>query len=102
MRPEIRKDIFGYFDDASQTKPAHDPGMETICPFCGKNLQRPVMTISLMKDADPRSYFYRAHKNCYQYADAETVTSIESALIDNIPDKYESHQEINSDLPLLP
>lgn len=84
MITEIRKDIFGYFESALDEKPTHDPGLETICPICAKNLERPVKTISLMKDGDNKSYFYRTHKDCYEQANNETITEIESSLIGNI------------------
>ncbi|MBW4469280.1 MAG: hypothetical protein KME45_03350 [Stenomitos rutilans HA7619-LM2] len=74
---------FGYFDRPNQDAPTYDPGMAGgKCLLCGNPLARPVKTISLMRDGDSRSYFYRAHKACYEGADAATITQYESALID--------------------
>lgn len=81
----IRKDVFGWFDDPFSETPTHDPGVENgICPICSKGLNRPVKTISLMKDRDSRSYFYRAHKDCYENLSEEDVTQLDISLIDNI------------------
>ena len=64
-----RKDIFGFFDDNSDT-PTHDPGFNAICPVCAKVLSRPVKTISLIPDKiRTRSYFFRVHKSCWDGID---------------------------------
>lgn len=77
-------DIFGYFDAACQVKPAHDPGLTAPCPFCtGPVGDTGIKTISLMKPGDGRSYFYRAHKACFDEADDEEVQHVESLLIDD-------------------
>jgi len=82
----IRSDIFGWFDNSDQEKPAHDPGLETICPICAKKLSRPLMTISLMSEANrDKSYFYRVHKNCYDDLTTEEEISLDSSLIDALP-----------------
>lgn len=80
----VRKDIFGWFDYSGQSEPTHDPGLETICPICAKQLTKPVKTISLLKDGDNRSYFYRTHKPCYEMASENDIWAIESSLIDNL------------------
>lgn len=79
----MRNDIFGYFENASDTQPVHDPGLDTICPFCAKPLQRPLKTISLMGVNDGKSYFYRAHKLCYENSSEDEISQIEGSLIDN-------------------
>lgn len=82
-----RPDIFGWFDDADQTTPAHDPGLETICPVCAKTLSRPLKTISLMlMGAKDRSYFFRAHKACWDGLSEEEQSDYEGSLIDRLPD----------------
>jgi len=76
-------EIFGWFDTPSQDKPTYDPGLEAICPFCLLMLERPVVTLSLMKDGDNKSYFYRAHKHCYDAASDDERNQIEWSLIDS-------------------
>lgn len=80
----IRTDIFGYYDNAIDDKPAHDPGLKTNCPICGKQLEMPVTTVSLMKEGDSKSYFYRTHKSCYHSLPEDEINKIESSLIDNL------------------
>ena len=75
-------DIFGFFDKSDQVKPAFDPGLDVPCPFCLGTLERPLKTISLMLPGDARSFFYRAHKACYDDATPEATSQIESAQID--------------------
>ena len=77
----IRPDVFGWFDDAGNT-PVHDPGMAAKCPACGEVLARPVRTISLMPAGVDRSYFFRAHKGCWDALPPEDQSAIESSLID--------------------
>jgi hypothetical protein len=76
--------IFGYFDSADQTKPAFDPGLGVDCPFCGAPLDigEPRRTISFMRMARGRSYFYRAHSVCADAATPEQEAAVESWLID--------------------
>lgn len=79
----MRIDIFGWFSDTGII-PEHDPGLGVNCIFCGKKLSSPIKTISLMKDGDNKSYFYRSHKDCYEQLSNNEITEIESSLIDNI------------------
>lgn len=79
----IRTDIFGWFDDHGPL-PAHDPGLNVNCLICAKPLTAPVKTISLMKQGDNRSFFYRCHKACYENLPASEISDLESSLIDNI------------------
>lgn len=84
LPPSNRSDVFGYFDDQSDT-PKHDPGMSAICPVCAAKLERPVVTISLMPDKiRTRSYFFRAHKKCWDECEDAEKSNIESSLIDAI------------------
>lgn len=78
-------EIFGYFDAPEQEAPAFDPGLDVPCAYCLKPLSRPMRAISLMKPGDGRSYFYRAHKDCYDHASADEVCDLESSLIDTLP-----------------
>lgn len=81
----MRTDVFGWFDKTDAFTPAHDPTVEDgKCPICGSGLIRPVMTISLMKDGDDRSYFFRCHKGCYENISDEELNLIESSLIDEL------------------
>ena len=85
LHERVRRDVFGWFDDPTQTTPSHDPGIENaVCPLCGKNLSRPVVTTSLMAVGDNRSYFYRSHKACSLAATDEDNASVESSLIDSV------------------
>ena len=79
----MRSDIFGWFNDTSET-PAHDPGMTGLCPVCTKVLERPVKTVCLMLDGDNKSYFFRAHKQCWEGISEREQWLIESSLIDTI------------------
>lgn len=81
---EIRKDIFGWFDNPLHDEPTHDPDLDGICAICAKKLQLPVKTISLMKEGDSRSYFYRTHKNCYEELSEQDIIILDSSLIDNL------------------
>lgn len=74
--------LLGYFDHPSQETPAFDPGLNVICPFCARDLERPMMTISLMDDARrERSLFYRSHKACYEESTDREITLIEETLL---------------------
>jgi len=89
-----RPDIYGWFDHPKQTTPAHDPGPQGLCPVCchptGRHgIDNPLKTISLAVE-DPkrrnRSYFFRAHKNCWGMATQHEKALIESAVIDRAHD----------------
>jgi hypothetical protein len=79
----IRTDVFGWFDDTGDT-PTHDPGLSGTCPACGATLGRPVRTICLMPVGGSRSYFFRAHRACWDGLDAGEQSAIESSLIDEV------------------
>jgi hypothetical protein len=90
----VRDDIFGWFGDAAQTEPEHDPGPDAPCPICGHSVGRhsvdnPIKTISLMVE-DPakrrNSFFFRAHKRCWEMVSDHERSMVESALIDHIVD----------------
>ena len=80
----VRSRLFGYFEHGFEAEPTHDPGLDVDCLFCLKRLSAPLKTISLMKDGDKRSFFYRSHKDCYEGASAEEITEYESQLMDGI------------------
>ena len=77
--------VYGYYDSPTQTEPAFDPGLDVNCPSCGRPLDLPVKTISLMlydrKEGD-RSYFYRTHKACYDELDEQQKGALDGLLID--------------------
>jgi hypothetical protein len=78
-------DIFGYFDDPSQTEPVYDPGLNIPCPCCLRPLADATrVTISLLLPGDYRSFFFRAHKDCWGRVSAEEKSEIESSLIDQL------------------
>lgn len=74
--------IFGWFISPHQEKPEHDPGLDVPCPYCLKKLERHVMAISLWKTNAIKSYFYRAHKYCYEAATDDERNQVEWSLID--------------------
>lgn len=82
---KIHNKLFGYFTDFSNT-PEYDPGLECECIICFEKLSKPMITCSLMglDINDGRSYFYRAHKECYNSLTKEEITEIDSSLIDNL------------------
>jgi hypothetical protein len=81
----INTSIFGYFDDPAALAPAFDPGLSVDCPFCSKPLSEPLRTISFtaLDNAGerPRSWFYRAHRECHEQAPSDVQTHIESSVM---------------------
>ena len=76
--------IFGWFDDASQDAPTHEPPRDAPCLFCGKRVTADdVRTHSLSPTGDygRRSYFYRTHRTC---AEAESPTAMDGFVLDMI------------------
>ena len=85
-----KQSIFGYFEVAGQVVPSYDPGLTCPCPICLRQLREwptkfgeQFKTISLMKEGDDRSYFFRAHKRCWDNASEEEKNNIEHSLIDS-------------------
>lgn len=102
-RVKIRTDVFGWFDDANQTAPAHDPGPSGLCPVCcwpvqQHSIDNPLVTISVMLE-DPtkrnRSYFFRAHKRCWDRQTEYQQKLIESSIIDKEHERLEVCQTCN-------
>ena len=84
--------VFGFFDDSATTVPSYDPGISGVpCPVCLRDLSMPVKTISLMLAGDERSYFFRAHRSCWDAATDAEREQIEHALIDSRADA--KHQQ---------
>ena len=90
--PGPRHDIFGWFDSPEQTTPAHDPGPSALCVICNFPVERhsmdnPLVTVSLAvydKRFREKSYFFRAHKNCWNNISEHEQSCVESSLIDKI------------------
>lgn len=76
------KSIYGYFDDTSNV-PAVDPGLDIDCPICEMPLSEPMCSPSFMVEGDKRSYFYRAHRACYD-SNPDLVSEIEGVIVDAI------------------
>jgi hypothetical protein len=74
--------MIGYFTEAAQTEPVFDPGLEVDCPVCKARLIEPVKTISLMWVDGDRSYFFRAHKACWERLTPEEQGFYEGAVLD--------------------
>jgi len=73
---------FGYFDGLGQ-KPAYDPGLCVPCPICLQPVgETNIITESLMSITGDRSYFFRAHKPCWQSASDDEKRRIEGVIID--------------------
>lgn len=76
--------IFGWFDDAAQKAPSHDPPHDAPCLFCGSAIHaEDVRTHSLMYAGEyaARSYFYRTHRTC---ADRNSDTAVDGIVLDMI------------------
>lgn len=89
---KVRKEYFGWFDNPSQETPTHDPGVENgLCPICCKKLTRPLKTISVLDFGQDemgvflgeRSYFYRAHKACYDSCSEEEIADIDVSVFED-------------------
>lgn len=70
---ETGHDLIGYFADNSDA-PTFDPGPDVVCILCFTPLNHPIREIvtssfSAFFDHAERSYFYRAHKDCYDQAE---------------------------------
>ena len=74
--------LIGYFDAKHHAIPAYDPGLNVPCLICQKELSRPMITVSLMRENDTKSYFYRTHKECYRNIWEEEKTLIDESIID--------------------
>jgi hypothetical protein len=73
----------GFFESPYQTEPSFDPGTAVACPICRQQLEgEPLKTMSLMRENDERSLFFRAHKGCWKAAGAEQREIIEGSIID--------------------
>lgn len=82
MSTEQLTDV-GYFDGTGSS-PAFDPGLKVPCPVCHASLeQEPRCTVSLMAMEHPtKSYFFRAHKRCWETCGRDRQSDIESEIID--------------------
>jgi hypothetical protein len=80
----IRADVFGWFDSVRDEVPAHDPGVDGVCPACGRVLSPPVMVVSLAIEGVTRIYFFRSHSTCWDELPGEDRWRIESALVDAV------------------
>jgi len=74
--------LVGWFEGRSAT-PAFDPGMGVHCPICTQPLRAaPVCTVSLAPVGGDRSYFFRAHRACWDGLSPEAQSAIESEIAD--------------------
>lgn len=79
----------GHFDHPAQVNPFFDPGLDVNCPVCGERLHlRPRKTISLAPCDDEsrvtggKSYFFRAHKDCWDGLTEKEQATYEAVVID--------------------
>jgi hypothetical protein len=73
--------LLGYYDSAEQTEATFNPGLNVPCVVCYKPLCAPLKTISLMKPGSGRSYFYRAHKACYEGLSEQEMGDLEWSML---------------------
>lgn len=76
----------GYFVGASAA-PAYDPPLDAECPVCGKPQSSPRVTISIAPQAwlgfpAGQSFYFRAHKACWENLGHDEQALIESSIID--------------------
>lgn len=68
----------GWYSDARQKTPAHDPGINVPCPHCGDTLtEEDVRTYSVMAHVGVRSVFYRVHRTCDDKASEAEVRELD-------------------------
>lgn len=75
---------FGFYDSPLADAPAYDPGLNVDCPVCYTGLSVPIKTISVMSAGDNRSYFYRAHKHCYEALSPAQIGDLDGLIIDHV------------------
>jgi hypothetical protein len=73
--------LLGYYDRADQTEPTYNPPKDAPCVICYKPLCAPLKTISLLKPGGSRSYFYRAHKACYEGLGDDEIGDLEWSML---------------------
>jgi hypothetical protein len=73
--------LLGYYDRADQKEPTFNPGPDVPCVICYKPLCAPMKTISLLKPGASRSYFYRAHKACYEGLGEDEIGDLEWSML---------------------
>ena len=76
--------LVGYFDNYSSV-PTYDPPLNCPCIICGKIMEdgtRMTVSVCMMPyDHPDRSYFYRAHKACYESTPEADISEIEGAIL---------------------
>lgn len=76
--------IFGYFSEPGQQEPTYDPGLNVECPVCYRRLTSPMVTVSLAIEEDTRSYFYRAHKGCFEDLTEDEQSDLDGLIVDAV------------------
>lgn len=74
----------GYFDHPAEP-PIYDPPLDSPCVVCGVVMLGNRITISLAPVGGRRSYFFRAHKACWESLSEEDQAQFESSIIDEPP-----------------
>lgn len=83
--PNVNPSHIGWYDSPDATCPAYDPGSDCPCIVCMEPLTRPMVTVSLAHENPAQrkySFFFRAHKQCWQDLSDKEHHLIESAVID--------------------
>lgn len=82
----------GYFADATDDEPAHNPCSEAPCCVCGKaNGANGLTWRSVMPMRGRRSYFFAFHTACKQ--EREAIDAFEQKVMDEVFDWDEAVQE---------
>lgn len=83
--PNVNPLHIGWYDAPEAAFPAYDPGSDCPCIVCMGPLTRPMVTISLAHENPAQrkySFFFRAHKQCWQELSEKEQNLIESSVID--------------------
>ena len=74
--------LIGYYDKP-EGPAAYDPGKDCPCIVCMVPLAPPMVSISLMADGvRDKSFFFRAHKACWDGLTEDEQGRFESSVID--------------------
>lgn len=76
----------GWYDDASQKEPTHDPAHDGPCIVCIKPLTPDnVRTVSVLAEGGTRSLFYRLHRTCAEALSERDAGDLDEAVMNAAP-----------------
>ena len=74
---------FGYYEESHLALPVVDPGLNALCPYCGKPLKGQAVTKRIMQwPSTVIRVFYRVHEACEAGATQEEQASVQDMLLD--------------------